>query len=49
VAAALGVANATVRSHVGRLFQKTGTARQADLVRLVAGYLTPLVDQSTPR
>jgi len=42
VAAALGVADTTVRSHVSRLFQKTGTKRQADLVKLVAGYATPM-------
>ena len=44
VAAALGVADTTIRTHVGRLFEKTGTARQADLVKLVAGYATPLTD-----
>ena len=27
---------------IRRLFEKTGTARQADLVKLVAGYATPL-------
>jgi DNA-binding NarL/FixJ family response regulator len=42
VAAALGVADTTVRSHVSRLFQKTGATRQADLVKLVAGYATPM-------
>jgi DNA-binding CsgD family transcriptional regulator len=42
VAAAFGVADTTVRTHVSRLFEKTGTARQADLVKLVAGYATPL-------
>jgi hypothetical protein len=26
----------------GRLFEKTGATRQADLVKLVAGYVTPL-------
>jgi DNA-binding CsgD family transcriptional regulator len=31
-----------VRSHVSSLFEKTGVARQADLVKLVAGYATPL-------
>jgi DNA-binding CsgD family transcriptional regulator len=46
VAAALGVAHTTVRTHVSRLFEKTGTARQADLVKLVAGYATPLTDQA---
>jgi DNA-binding CsgD family transcriptional regulator len=42
VAAALGVAASTIRTHVGRLLAKTGTGRQADLVKLVAGYSTPL-------
>src|SRR6266704_2016224 len=42
VAAALGVADTTVRTHVSRLFDKTGATRQADLVRLVAGYAAPL-------
>ncbi len=43
VAVALGVADSTVKTHVGRLFEKTGASRQADLVKLVAGYSTPLV------
>jgi DNA-binding CsgD family transcriptional regulator len=42
VAEALGVASTTVRTHLGRLFEKTGVTRQADLVKLVAGYVTPL-------
>lgn len=42
VAAALGVSDSTVKTHLGRLFEKTGTARQADLVKLVAAYATPL-------
>ena len=42
VAEALGVAVTTVKTHLGRLFEKTGTARQADLVKLVAAYATPL-------
>jgi DNA-binding CsgD family transcriptional regulator len=42
VAAALGVADSTIKTHVGRLFEKTGTSRQADLVKLVAGFSTPL-------
>ena len=42
VAAALGVAGTTVKTHVGRLFEKTGATRQADLVKLVAGYAAPL-------
>ncbi len=42
VAAALGVADSTIKTHVGRLFEKTGAGRQADLVKLVAGFSTPL-------
>jgi DNA-binding CsgD family transcriptional regulator len=42
VADALGVADTTVKTHLGRLFEKTGTGRQADLVKLVAGFATPL-------
>jgi DNA-binding CsgD family transcriptional regulator len=43
VATALGVADSTIKTHVGRLFAKTGAVRQADLVKLVAGFFTPLV------
>lgn len=43
VAAALGIADETVKTHLGRLFEKTGTRRQADLVKLVAGYSSPLL------
>jgi DNA-binding CsgD family transcriptional regulator len=42
VATALGVADSTIKTHVGRLFEKTGAGRQADLVKLVAGFSTPL-------
>jgi len=42
VASAFGVADSTIRTHVTRLFEKTGAARQADLVKLVAGYAVPL-------
>jgi DNA-binding CsgD family transcriptional regulator len=38
VAAALGVAQSTVKTHLGRLFEKTGTSRQVDLVKLVAAF-----------
>jgi len=41
VAEALGIADSTVRTHLTRLFDKTGATRQADLVRLVAGFSTP--------
>jgi DNA-binding CsgD family transcriptional regulator len=38
VAQVLGIAEATVRTHLHRLFEKTDTSGQADLVKLVAGY-----------
>jgi DNA-binding CsgD family transcriptional regulator len=41
VAEALGVGDATVKSHLSRLFEKTGARRQADLVKLVAGFSNP--------
>ena len=43
VAEALGISEATVKTHLHRVFAKTGTKRQADLVKLVAGYASPLV------
>lgn len=43
VAETLGIRESTVKFHVRALFEKTGTHRQADLVKLVAGYSTPLV------
>jgi len=43
VAAALGIANSTVKTHLGSLFRKTGTKRQADLVKLVAAFSHRLV------
>jgi DNA-binding CsgD family transcriptional regulator len=39
---ALGVAEATVKTHLHRVFSKTGTSRQADLVKLIAGFAGPL-------
>ena len=42
VAAALGVAASTVKTHLGRLYEKTGVKRQADLVKLFASFTTPL-------
>jgi DNA-binding NarL/FixJ family response regulator len=44
VAQNLGVADTTVKTHLSRLFEKTGTCRQADLVKLVAGFSSPLID-----
>ena len=42
VAASFGVAATTIKTHLSRLFEKTGVGRQADLVKLVAGFATPL-------
>ena len=44
VAEALGVSPETVKTHLGRLYNKTGVRRQADLVKLVAGFASPLSD-----
>jgi len=41
-AEALGVAETTVKTHLTHVFAKTGVNRQADLVKLVAGFLGPL-------
>jgi DNA-binding CsgD family transcriptional regulator len=43
VAEALGIAGSTVKTHLARLFAKTGTNRQVDLVKLMARYTNPLV------
>ncbi len=38
VAEVLGIARTTVKTHLRHVFEKTNTSRQADLVKLVAGY-----------
>ena len=43
VAGVLGVSEETVRTHLKHVFAKTGTNRQADLVRLIAAYTNPLI------
>jgi DNA-binding CsgD family transcriptional regulator len=43
VAEVMGISVSTVKTHLRRLFAKTGTDRQADLVKLVAGFANPLV------
>jgi DNA-binding CsgD family transcriptional regulator len=40
-AVALGVAPPTVNTHVAHIFEKTNTRRQADLLKLVAGFVAP--------
>ena len=42
VACLLGVAETTIKTHLRRVFLKTGAVRQADLVRPVAGFMSPL-------
>jgi DNA-binding CsgD family transcriptional regulator len=41
---ALGIGEGTVKTHLHRVFGKTGATRQADLVKLVAGFANPLVN-----
>lgn len=41
VAPVLGVSEKTVKTHLKHVFEKTGTRRQADLVKLVARYMSP--------
>ena len=43
VAESLGLAPSTVASHLKRVYAKTGTNRQADLVKVVAKFASPLV------
>lgn len=43
IAEALGIGDGTVKTHLGHLFQKTGARRQADLIKLVAGFSQPLI------
>jgi DNA-binding CsgD family transcriptional regulator len=44
VAPVLGISEPTVKTHLQRVFEKTGTNRQADLIKLVAGYMSPLAE-----
>jgi DNA-binding CsgD family transcriptional regulator/PAS domain-containing protein len=36
------VSRETIKTHLKRIFEKTGTSRQADLVKLLAGIISPL-------
>jgi len=40
---ALGIRESTVKTHLHRVFGKTGSNRQADLIKLVASFSSPLV------
>jgi len=42
VASFLGISETTVKTHLGHLFRKTGTKRQADLVKLVARFMSAI-------
>jgi DNA-binding CsgD family transcriptional regulator len=42
-AESLGIAETTAKTHLAHLYAKTGTSRQADLVKLVAGFASPLL------
>ena len=42
-ATALGIAEATVKTHLHRLFAKTGAAGQAELVKIIAGFSNSLI------
>ena len=42
VAEAIGISEATVKTHLQHVFAKTGTNRQIDLVKLVAAHASPL-------
>jgi DNA-binding CsgD family transcriptional regulator len=45
----LGVAETTVKTHLGRIYNKTGSHRQADLVKLIAGYSKATLAPSSDR
>jgi len=42
ISSMLGISEATVKTHIQHLFEKTGTRRQTDLVKLVAGHVAPI-------
>jgi DNA-binding CsgD family transcriptional regulator len=46
VASALNLSPATVRTHLRHVFEKTGLRRQADLVKLMTSYPTPILGRS---
>jgi DNA-binding CsgD family transcriptional regulator len=44
VARTLGISDDTVKTHLRRVFAKTRINRQADLIKLVAGFVSPLAE-----
>jgi DNA-binding CsgD family transcriptional regulator/PAS domain-containing protein len=47
VATILGLSRATVKTHMLNLFAKTGAKRQADLVKLVAAFSSPVAQRAS--
>jgi DNA-binding CsgD family transcriptional regulator len=47
VAPVLGISETTVKTHLQHVFEKTGVNRQADLVRLVAEFMSPFSAQAS--
>jgi DNA-binding CsgD family transcriptional regulator/PAS domain-containing protein len=47
IAAKLGIAETTVKTHLSRLFEKTGAGRQADLVKIAAGFAAPFAQRTS--
>jgi DNA-binding CsgD family transcriptional regulator len=43
VAETIGIAPTTIKTHLGRIYEKTGASRHADLVKVVAGFSSPLI------
>jgi DNA-binding CsgD family transcriptional regulator len=46
-AAALGIADSTVKTHLARIFEKTATSEQSELTRLVARLTLPIAPRSS--
>jgi DNA-binding CsgD family transcriptional regulator/PAS domain-containing protein len=46
---ALGIADSTVKTHLARVYEKTGTSEQAELAKLVASLTPPVSARMTPR
>jgi DNA-binding CsgD family transcriptional regulator/PAS domain-containing protein len=44
-AIALGIADSTVKTHLARVFEKTGTSEQPELAKLVASLMPPIAAQ----
>jgi hypothetical protein len=43
----MGLSSLTVRNHLQRVFEKTGTGRQAELARLIGGLSIDIAQRST--